>query len=60
MRRMQRDARMKAMQEFIGIRKQPSQPFDAMEYVRSLRRSDRLDLINDDRSRPDMSHSTND
>jgi hypothetical protein len=51
---------MKAMQEFIGIRKQPSQPFDAMEYVRSLRRSDRLDLINDDRSRPDMSHSTND
>lgn len=31
------------MQEFVGIREGRSEPLDAVEYVRSLRRSDRLD-----------------
>src|SRR5712692_1616509 len=33
-----RDEQMKAMQEFVGIRKERSEPLDAVEYVRSLRR----------------------
>ncbi len=36
-----REWRMKAMQEFVGIRKDLSKPRDAAEYVRSLRQSDR-------------------
>jgi hypothetical protein len=40
-----RDEQMKAMQEFIGIRKKRSAPLDAVEYVRSLRRGDRLDRL---------------
>jgi len=35
--------RMKAMQAFVGIRKQASETPDAVEMVRSLRRGDRLD-----------------
>jgi len=40
-----RDEQMKAMQEFVGIRKGRSEPLDAVGYVRSLRRSDRLDRL---------------
>ena len=40
-----RDEQMKAMHEFAGIRKDRSVPLDAVEYVRSLRRSDRLDRL---------------
>ncbi len=40
-----RDEQMKAMQEFVGIRKGRSEPLDAVEYVRSLRRGDRLDRL---------------
>jgi hypothetical protein len=40
-----RDEQMKAMQEFVGIRKGRSAPVDAVEYVRSLRRGDRLDRL---------------
>src|SRR5947208_1634707 len=40
-----RDEQMKAMQEFVGIRKERSEPLDAVEYVRSLRRGDRLDRL---------------
>ena len=36
---------MKAMQEFVGIRKGRSEPVDAVEYIQSLRRGDRLDRI---------------
>jgi hypothetical protein len=39
------DERMKAMQEFVGIRKERSEPVETVEYVRSLRRGDRLDRI---------------
>jgi hypothetical protein len=34
--------RMKAMQEFIGIRRQDAETRDAVEIVRDLRRGDRL------------------
>ena len=37
-----RDQRMKAMQAFVGIRKQTSETPDAVETVRSLRRANRL------------------
>ena len=37
-----RDEQAKAMQEFVGIRKETSEPLDAVEYVRNLRRGDRL------------------
>ena len=37
--------RMKAMQAFVGIRKQTSKTPDAVETVRSLRRGDRLDRL---------------
>ena len=36
------EQRMKAMQEFVGTRKKPSEPPGAVKYVRSLRRSDRF------------------
>jgi Arc/MetJ family transcription regulator len=41
----QRDEQMKAMQEFVGIRKERSEPVDAVEYVRHLRRGDRLNRL---------------
>ena len=37
-----RDQQMKAMKEFVGIRKKRSGSLDAVEYVRNLRRGDRL------------------
>ena len=37
--------RMKAMQAFVGIRKQASGAPDAVEMVRSLRRGERLDRL---------------
>jgi metal-responsive CopG/Arc/MetJ family transcriptional regulator len=40
-----RDEQMKAMQEFVGVRKERSEPLDAVEYVRSLRQGDRLDRL---------------
>ena len=40
-----RDEQMKAMREFVGIRKDRSEPLDAVEYVRSLRRGTRLDRL---------------
>ena len=40
-----RDEQTKAMQEFVGIRKEDSDPPDAVEYVRSLRRGERLDRL---------------
>jgi Arc/MetJ family transcription regulator len=40
-----REERMKAMQEFVGIRRGPSTQVDSVEYVRSLRRGGRLDRL---------------
>jgi hypothetical protein len=40
-----RDEQMKAMHEFVGIRKGRSEPLDAVEYVRSLREGGRLDRL---------------
>ena len=40
-----RDEQAKAMQKFVGIRKERSEPVDAVEYVRSLRRGGRLDRL---------------
>ena len=40
-----RDEQLKAMQEFVGIRKERADPVDAVEYVRSLRQGDRLDRL---------------
>jgi len=40
-----RDEQRKAMQEFVGIRHDRSQPLDAVEHVRSLRRGTRLDRL---------------
>ena len=40
-----REARKKAMREFVGIRKGQAGPFDAVEYVRNLRRGRRLDRL---------------
>jgi len=40
-----RDERMKAMQQFAGIRRERSEPADAVEYVRNLRRGGRLDRL---------------
>jgi hypothetical protein len=37
--------RMKAMQAFVGIRKQDSESPDAAEMVRSLRQGNRLDRL---------------
>ena len=39
-----RDERMKAMQEFVGVRKQTASPA-AVDYVRSLRLGNRLDRL---------------
>jgi len=39
------DERMKAMQAFVGIRKEPPEAPDAAEYVRSMRRGSRLDRL---------------
>ncbi len=39
------DQQMKAMQEFVGIRKERSGAPDAVKYVRSLRRGNRLDRL---------------
>ena len=43
----EREERMKAMQEFVGIRKERSGFPDAVEYVRNLRRGNRLDRLNE-------------
>jgi len=40
-----RDEQMKAMQEFVGIRKERSNPPDAVVVVRSLRRGDRVERL---------------
>ena len=40
-----RDEQMKAMQEFVGIRKERSEPLDTVAYVRSLRQGGRLDRL---------------
>ena len=40
-----RDEQMKAMREFVGIRKDRSEPLGAVEYVRSLRQGTRLDRL---------------
>ncbi|HEX3683420.1 MAG TPA: ribbon-helix-helix protein, CopG family [Bryobacteraceae bacterium] len=40
-----RDQQTKAMQEFVGIRKERSRPVDAVKFVRSLRRGNRLDRL---------------
>ena len=39
------DQQAKAMQEFVGIRKERSRPVDAVKYVRRLRRGNRLDRL---------------
>jgi hypothetical protein len=41
-----RDEQAKAMQEFVGIRKNRSDSVDAVQYIRSLRRGDRLERLN--------------
>lgn len=41
-----RDEQRKAMQGLVGIRQERSEPQDAVEYVRSLRRGDRLERLN--------------
>ena len=40
-----RDEQRKAMQEFVGSRKRASDTSDSVQYIRSLRRSDRLDRL---------------
>ena len=35
----------KAMQEFVGSRKRPSETPDSVQYIRNLRRSGRLDRL---------------
>ena len=42
-----REEQAKAMQEFVGIRKNRSESIDAVKYIRSLRRGDRLDRLNE-------------
>jgi len=41
-----RGEQAKAMQEFVGIRRNRSESVDAVKYIRSLRRCDRLDRLN--------------
>jgi hypothetical protein len=41
-----RDEQAKAMQEFVGIRKNRSETVDAVKHIRSLRRGDRLERLN--------------
>ena len=43
-----RDEQAKAMQEFVGIRKDRAESIDAVEYVRSLRRSDRFERLSEE------------
>ncbi len=40
-----RDEQRKAMQEFVGSRKRASDTADSVEYIRDLRRGDRLDRL---------------
>jgi hypothetical protein len=40
-----RDEQAKAMQEFVGIRKNRSESVDAVKYISSLRRGDRLERL---------------
>lgn len=40
-----RDEQRKAMQEFVGSRKRASDTSDSVQYIRNLRRSDRLDRL---------------
>jgi len=40
-----RDEQTKAMQEFVGIRKDVSEPLDVSKYVRTLRRGNRMDRL---------------
>jgi hypothetical protein len=40
------DEQAKAMQEFVGIRKNHPESVDAVKYIRSLRRGDRLERLN--------------
>ncbi len=40
-----RDEQRKAMQGFVGIRKDRSEPLDTVDYVRTLRRGGRLDRL---------------
>jgi len=39
------DERMKAMQEFVGIRRNRSEFADAVKYIRRLRADDRIDRL---------------
>lgn len=39
------DERMKAMQQFVGIRRKRSESLSALAYVRRLRRGDRPDRL---------------
>jgi len=39
------DERMKAMRNFVGIRRKGSGPLDAVAYVQTLRRGNRLDRL---------------
>jgi hypothetical protein len=39
------DEQRKAMQEFVGSRKRPSETPDSVQYIRNLRRSGRLDRL---------------
>lgn len=41
-----RDEQAKAIQEFVGIRKNRSQSVSAVKYIRSLRRGNRLERLN--------------
>jgi metal-responsive CopG/Arc/MetJ family transcriptional regulator len=42
-----REEQAKAMQEFVGIRKNRAESIDAVAYIRNLRRGDRLDRLNE-------------
>ncbi len=39
------DEQAKAMQAFVGIRKEGAEPVDVAKYVRSLRRGNRVDRL---------------
>ena len=41
------EQQMKAMQEFVGIRKKRSYSLDSVEYVRRVRRGDRLERLHE-------------
>jgi metal-responsive CopG/Arc/MetJ family transcriptional regulator len=40
-----RSEQSKAMHEFVGIRKNRKEPLDSVEYIRSLRKGQRLDRL---------------